>query len=112
MYTCLFFSDVPDVSDVPAEADIADDTEKKKEFKTSGDVAFYRCVGHSTSKFAFQDLFHYDVCVHCVLLKMIYCHFLRRQMQGPNLQHRALLDTMVLTEKGACFQLLESDSQV
>ncbi|XP_026181839.1 neutral alpha-glucosidase C [Mastacembelus armatus] len=37
--------------------------------------------------------------------------FYRRQMQGPNLQHRALLDTMVLTEKGARFELLESDTQ-
>uniref|UniRef100_A0A3B4XF22 Glucosidase alpha, neutral C n=1 Tax=Seriola lalandi dorsalis TaxID=1841481 RepID=A0A3B4XF22_SERLL len=36
---------------------------------------------------------------------------LRRQMQGPNLQHRALLDTMVLTEKGARFELLEPDTQ-
>lgn len=33
-------------------------------------------------------------------------------MQGPNLQHRALLDTMVLTEKGARFELLEPDTQV
>uniref|UniRef100_A0A8D3A992 Glucosidase alpha, neutral C n=2 Tax=Scophthalmus maximus TaxID=52904 RepID=A0A8D3A992_SCOMX len=37
--------------------------------------------------------------------------FYRRQMQGPNLQHRALLDTMVLTEKGARFELLEPDTQ-
>uniref|UniRef100_A0A3Q0S4C4 Glucosidase alpha, neutral C n=1 Tax=Amphilophus citrinellus TaxID=61819 RepID=A0A3Q0S4C4_AMPCI len=37
---------------------------------------------------------------------------LRRQIQGPNMQYRALLDTMVLTEKGVCFELLESDSQV
>ncbi|KAM9341648.1 LOW QUALITY PROTEIN: neutral alpha-glucosidase C [Symphorus nematophorus] len=37
--------------------------------------------------------------------------FYRRQIQGPNLQHRALLDTMVLTEKGACFELLEPDAQ-
>ncbi|XP_039897431.1 neutral alpha-glucosidase C isoform X1 [Simochromis diagramma] len=37
--------------------------------------------------------------------------FYRRQIQGPNMQHRALLDTMVLTEKGACFELLEADSQ-
>ncbi|XP_069391497.1 neutral alpha-glucosidase AB-like [Paralichthys olivaceus] len=37
--------------------------------------------------------------------------FYRRQMQGPNLQHRALLDTMVLTEKGARFELLEADTQ-
>lgn len=33
-------------------------------------------------------------------------------MQGPNLQYRALLDTMVLTEKGARFELLEPDTQV
>ncbi|KAF3700842.1 Neutral alpha-glucosidase C [Channa argus] len=37
--------------------------------------------------------------------------FYRRQMQGPKLQLRALLDTMVLTEKGACFELFESDKQ-
>ncbi|XP_069016551.1 neutral alpha-glucosidase AB-like [Embiotoca jacksoni] len=37
--------------------------------------------------------------------------FYRRQIQGPNLQHRALLDTMVLTEKGACFELLDPDTQ-
>ncbi|XP_034531614.1 neutral alpha-glucosidase C isoform X1 [Notolabrus celidotus] len=37
--------------------------------------------------------------------------FYRRQMQGPNLQYRALLDTMVLTEKGARFELLESYTQ-
>ncbi|XP_076733990.1 neutral alpha-glucosidase C-like [Maylandia zebra] len=37
--------------------------------------------------------------------------FYRRQIQGANMQHRALLDTMVLTEKGACFELLEGDSQ-
>lgn len=28
------------------------------------------------------------------------------------MQHQALLDTMVLTEKGARFELLEGDSQV
>ncbi|XP_027131085.1 neutral alpha-glucosidase C isoform X2 [Larimichthys crocea] len=37
--------------------------------------------------------------------------FYRRQMQGPSMQHRALLDTMVLTEKGARFELLEPDTQ-
>ncbi|XP_070835122.1 neutral alpha-glucosidase C [Chaetodon trifascialis] len=37
--------------------------------------------------------------------------FYRRQIQGPNLQHRALLDTMVLTEKGARFELLEPDTK-
>ncbi|XP_074516018.1 neutral alpha-glucosidase C isoform X1 [Sebastes fasciatus] len=37
--------------------------------------------------------------------------FYKRQIQGPNLQHRALLDTMVLTEKGARFELLEPDTQ-
>ncbi|XP_059209998.1 neutral alpha-glucosidase C [Centropristis striata] len=37
--------------------------------------------------------------------------FYRRQIQSPNLQHRALLDTMVLTEKGARFELLEPDIQ-
>ncbi|XP_076002875.1 neutral alpha-glucosidase C [Genypterus blacodes] len=37
--------------------------------------------------------------------------FYRRQIEGPNLHHRALLDTLVLTEKGACFQLLEPDTQ-
>ncbi|XP_034015266.1 neutral alpha-glucosidase C isoform X2 [Thalassophryne amazonica] len=38
-------------------------------------------------------------------------NFYRRQIQGPNLIHQALLDTMVLTEKGARFQLLEPQSQ-
>ncbi|XP_071057760.1 neutral alpha-glucosidase C [Pseudochaenichthys georgianus] len=37
--------------------------------------------------------------------------FYRRQMEGPNLQHRALLDTLVLTETGARFELLEPDTQ-
>nr|XP_033499233.1 neutral alpha-glucosidase C isoform X1 [Epinephelus lanceolatus] len=37
--------------------------------------------------------------------------FYRRQIRGPNLQHRALLDTLVLTEKGARFELLEPDTQ-
>uniref|UniRef100_A0AAQ4QLD1 Glucosidase alpha, neutral C n=1 Tax=Gasterosteus aculeatus aculeatus TaxID=481459 RepID=A0AAQ4QLD1_GASAC len=37
--------------------------------------------------------------------------FYRRQIQGPNLHHRVLLDTMVLTEKGARFELLEPDTQ-
>ncbi|XP_041809361.1 neutral alpha-glucosidase C isoform X2 [Chelmon rostratus] len=37
--------------------------------------------------------------------------FYRRQIQGPNPQHRALLDTMVLTEKGARFELLEYGTQ-
>ncbi|KAK2826683.1 hypothetical protein Q5P01_020897 [Channa striata] len=37
--------------------------------------------------------------------------FYRRQMQGPKLQHRALLDTMVLTEKGASFELFEPYKQ-
>ncbi|KAL6105814.1 ganc [Pungitius sinensis] len=37
--------------------------------------------------------------------------FYRRQIQGPNLQHTALLDTMVLTEKGARFELLDPDTQ-
>ncbi|XP_010767561.1 neutral alpha-glucosidase AB-like [Notothenia coriiceps] len=32
-------------------------------------------------------------------------------MEGPNLQHRALLDTLVLTERGARFELLEPDTQ-
>ncbi|KAK5857919.1 hypothetical protein PBY51_011128 [Eleginops maclovinus] len=37
--------------------------------------------------------------------------FYRRQMQGPNLQHRALLDTLVLTERGARLELLNPDTQ-
>ncbi|KAI4797612.1 hypothetical protein KUCAC02_024974 [Chaenocephalus aceratus] len=37
--------------------------------------------------------------------------FYRRQMEGPNRQHRALLDTLVLTETGARFELLEPDTQ-
>ncbi|XP_054597850.1 neutral alpha-glucosidase C [Nothobranchius furzeri] len=37
--------------------------------------------------------------------------FYRRQMQGPSRKYRALLDTMVLTEKGVCFQLVEADTQ-
>ncbi|KAM3594386.1 uncharacterized protein V6R79_006984 [Siganus canaliculatus] len=32
-------------------------------------------------------------------------------MQGPKLQHRVLLESMVLTEKGARFELLEPDTQ-
>ncbi|KAM9708093.1 LOW QUALITY PROTEIN: neutral alpha-glucosidase C [Menidia menidia] len=37
--------------------------------------------------------------------------FYRRQIQGPSLKHRALLNTLVLTEKGAHFELLEPDTQ-
>nr|XP_046268944.1 neutral alpha-glucosidase C isoform X1 [Scatophagus argus] len=37
--------------------------------------------------------------------------FYRRQIQGPNMQHQALLDTMVLTEKGAQLELFEPDTQ-
>uniref|UniRef100_UPI003AABD2D7 neutral alpha-glucosidase C n=1 Tax=Centroberyx gerrardi TaxID=166262 RepID=UPI003AABD2D7 len=37
--------------------------------------------------------------------------FYRRQIQGPNLQYQALLDTMVLTERAARFELLEPDTQ-
>ncbi|XP_037550695.1 neutral alpha-glucosidase AB [Nematolebias whitei] len=37
--------------------------------------------------------------------------FYRRQMEGPNMKHRALLDTVVLTEKGAHFELLELNTQ-
>lgn len=37
--------------------------------------------------------------------------FYRRQMQGPNPLFRTLLDSMVLTENGARFELLESDTQ-
>ncbi|KAM9777556.1 LOW QUALITY PROTEIN: neutral alpha-glucosidase C [Neosynchiropus ocellatus] len=37
--------------------------------------------------------------------------FYRRQMQGPSCRHRALLDTLVLTEKGARFDLEELTTQ-
>ncbi|XP_061700761.1 neutral alpha-glucosidase C isoform X2 [Syngnathoides biaculeatus] len=37
--------------------------------------------------------------------------FYRRQMQGPKRQYRALLETLVLTEKGARLELLEPDLQ-
>uniref|UniRef100_UPI0037E89C4D neutral alpha-glucosidase C isoform X2 n=1 Tax=Semicossyphus pulcher TaxID=241346 RepID=UPI0037E89C4D len=37
--------------------------------------------------------------------------FYKRQMQGPSLQYRALLDTMVLTESGARIELLEPNTQ-
>lgn len=37
---------------------------------------------------------------------------LRRQMQCPYTQYQALLDTMVITETGARFQLLEVVTQV
>ncbi|XP_026195500.1 neutral alpha-glucosidase C isoform X2 [Anabas testudineus] len=76
------FHSIPDAPDVPDEADVADDPEKGKK-------------GKKEKIFKTSD----DVA------------FYRRQMQGPNLQHRALLDTMEVTEKGACVQLLESDSQ-
>lgn len=33
-------------------------------------------------------------------------------MQGPDIKHRALLDTLVLTEKGARVELQECDTQV
>uniref|UniRef100_H3CYV5 Glucosidase alpha, neutral C n=1 Tax=Tetraodon nigroviridis TaxID=99883 RepID=H3CYV5_TETNG len=37
--------------------------------------------------------------------------FYRRQSQGPNMQHQALLDTLVLAEKGARLELLEPDKK-
>ncbi|XP_056868042.1 neutral alpha-glucosidase C isoform X4 [Takifugu flavidus] len=37
--------------------------------------------------------------------------FYRRSSRGPNMQHRALLDTLVLTESGARLELLEPDTQ-
>lgn len=37
--------------------------------------------------------------------------FYRRQIEGPHLQHRALLDTLVLTEKGARIELFEPTTQ-
>ncbi|KAK5609207.1 hypothetical protein CRENBAI_014696 [Crenichthys baileyi] len=37
--------------------------------------------------------------------------FYRRQIQGPNLKHRLLLDTLVLTEKGAHFEILEDNTK-
>lgn len=37
--------------------------------------------------------------------------FYRRQMAGPDQQHQALLDSLVLTERGASFQLLEVQTQ-
>ncbi|XP_057716091.1 neutral alpha-glucosidase C-like [Corythoichthys intestinalis] len=37
--------------------------------------------------------------------------FYRRQTQGPKMQYQAILDTLVLTEKGACFELLEPNKQ-
>lgn len=43
----------------------------------------------------------------CCLLTLV-----RRQIQGPSLQHRALLDTLALSEKGAHLELQEPDTQV
>lgn len=37
--------------------------------------------------------------------------FYRRQMQGPNVNYCTLIDSMVLTEKGVEFELLESGTQ-
>ncbi|XP_036006347.1 neutral alpha-glucosidase C isoform X2 [Fundulus heteroclitus] len=37
--------------------------------------------------------------------------FYRRQTQGPNLKHRLLLDTLVLTEKGVNFDLVEDNTE-
>ncbi|XP_077416147.1 neutral alpha-glucosidase C [Vanacampus margaritifer] len=37
--------------------------------------------------------------------------FYRRQMQGPKMQYQALLDTLVLSEKGVHFELLEPKIQ-
>ncbi|XP_053701962.1 neutral alpha-glucosidase C isoform X3 [Synchiropus splendidus] len=37
--------------------------------------------------------------------------FYKRRMQGPNCRHRALLDSLVLTEKGARFELEELATQ-
>ncbi|XP_057716090.1 neutral alpha-glucosidase C isoform X2 [Corythoichthys intestinalis] len=37
--------------------------------------------------------------------------FYRRQTQGPKMQYQALLDTLILTEKGARFELLEPNKQ-
>ncbi|KAM4624842.1 LOW QUALITY PROTEIN: neutral alpha-glucosidase C [Polymixia lowei] len=38
--------------------------------------------------------------------------FYRRQMRGPSVEYTALLDTLMLTEKGALFEILESETQV
>ncbi|XP_056151789.1 neutral alpha-glucosidase C [Lampris incognitus] len=38
--------------------------------------------------------------------------FYRRRIQTPNLQYKALLDTMVLSETGALFEVSEHDTQV
>lgn len=96
--TCLFLSDVPGD---PAEGD----TEDTKKFKTSDDVAFYRCV--------FVCFLGLVVVVARVspLFYFLLSPF-RRQMEGPTMKHLALLDTVVLTERGARLQLLESDSEV
>ncbi|XP_077476297.1 neutral alpha-glucosidase C [Stigmatopora argus] len=37
--------------------------------------------------------------------------FYRRQTKGPKMQYQALLDTLILTEKGARFELLEAKMQ-
>ncbi|XP_038158687.1 neutral alpha-glucosidase C-like, partial [Cyprinodon tularosa] len=37
--------------------------------------------------------------------------FYRRQTQGPNLKHRLLLDSQVISEKGAYFELLEENTK-
>lgn len=48
------------------------------------------------------------------IIAVILVHYLftRRQSQGPNMQHRALLDTLVLTENGARLELLDPDTKV
>lgn len=50
----------------------------------------------------------------CVITAVKLVHYLcpRRQSQGPSLQHRALLETLVLTENGARLELLDPDTKV
>lgn len=38
--------------------------------------------------------------------------FARRQMKGPKMQYEALFDTLVLSEKGVYFELLETHLKV
>lgn len=59
----MFLSDVPDEADVADDTDDEKNTNKEKIFKTSDDVAFYRYVE--------QDLLHLDVDVHCLFLHFI-----------------------------------------
>lgn len=87
-------------------------------FKNSDDVAFYRCVERRNVRLITPEKgapgAAARVCFPSAITAVVpeYRLFSRRQSRGPSRQHRALLDTLVLTEVGARLELLEPDTEV